>query len=140
MTQIKTLGWRRLGIVVSIIWFFGWACFYFWISRNEGSYSDEYSEYCNSSSNEQTQALQQIETTKDNRAKIQAKILAAHEKCQRQADALFWRQRAMAKKDARWVLAVDFFSVLFGWFFVWSMISFVRCMIGISRWLKQRLT
>jgi len=138
--QIKNIGWRRMGIAVSIIWFFGWACFYFWVSRNEGSYSDEYLKYCNSSLDKQTQTLQQIEITKESRAKIQARILAAREECQRQADALFERQVVIAKKDTRWVLSLDFFSVLFGWLLVWSMIGFVRGVLGIGRWVKQRFT
>jgi len=46
----------------------------------------------------------------------------------------------MAKKDTRWALSVDFFSVLLGWLLVWGMIRVVRGMLGIGRWVKQRFT
>jgi hypothetical protein len=91
---------------------------------------------CNDTLRKQSEYLQGMEKG-EQRNKMQSRYLAEHAKCQASANSAYYRQIAMDKKDARWLLSFDYLSVLFGWFLVWCMIHLVRSVIGLGRWIKR---
>ena len=132
---LKNIRWRRIGVAVSILWFIGFAWF-LWPTREGDSDRDYYMKRCNDTLRKQSEYLQEMDKGEP-RNKMQDRYLAEHAKCQASANTTYYRQIAMDKKDARWLLSFDYLSVVFGWLLVWCMIHLVRSMIGLGRWVKR---
>ena len=128
--QTNNIGWRWIGIGVSIVWFIGFARF-FWDDRD---FERDYLPMCQSRLTSDNERLQFFE--KGERDKWQARNLSQYEKCRTDAETLYRRQLAIDKKQIPWVLSVDYFTVLMGWWLIWCMIRIT----DIGKWIKRRLS
>jgi hypothetical protein len=120
-------GWQRIGIVLSVIWFIGFAG-YIW-SQQVKSDVELYGRYLDTCYTILNMDNEAYIANQEDRDKRQAANWTKYEKCQSGAGAIFHERADNNYKGIPILLAVDFGTVLFGWLVVWSG-------IGITRWIK----
>jgi hypothetical protein len=134
--EIKKIGWRRIGIAVSIVWLIGFA-WLLWPREDEGEFYNEQLRLCKTMwdvDNGQSEAIDK------DQEKRQAHNWSEYVKCKSRAATLADRETASEKKDKRFLLGMDYLTVVFGWLVVWIFIGLVSCVTGIGGWIRRRFT
>ena len=120
-------GWRRIGIVLSAIWFIAFGA-YVW-SLEFGRQKDLYRsqlEICNRILRADNGGLEYI-IKPDEREKRRLANWKTHQECQNKALAFFSAGfDELRQKGILIVLAVDVATILVGWLVVWGLVSTVR--------------
>jgi hypothetical protein len=121
-------GWQRIGIVLSIIWFFAYSIF-LWSSGS----ADRVELYelrksnCADTFNANNEALRPADGDYDKRSSENQNELR---QCAREAAAVFRRDLRTSRQNIPVLLANVIASIVFAWVLVWSI-------IGIVRWVKH---
>lgn len=122
----RARGWRRIGIVLSTIWFLGFGMF-LWsneVQRIGDVYSWQY-KMCYAGENIRNESLQYAKDDQE-REKRRSENDAETKECKAQALA-FHHSQWDKTRNAVWILfAVDSASVLLGWLVVWFIVLVVR--------------
>jgi hypothetical protein len=120
-------GWRRLGVVLSVLWFVGFGC-WAWYSTvsSYGELLGRNLDHCLAMSSSSMDRLNWDDPQRDQKFK---EINKEEEACMNRAKALFFSQRDSLKSDF-WVLVliVDVGSIALVWFLAWIIIR-------VSRWV-----
>ena len=120
-------GWRRIGIVLSVIWFITFGP-YLW-SLEFGRQNDFYRsklEMCDRILRVDTDAVEYIYKP-DEREKRRLANWKKHEDCRDKASAFFSAGfDELRQKGILIVLAVDVATILVGWLVVWGLVFTVR--------------
>jgi hypothetical protein len=120
-------GWRRIGIVLSIVWFVGFAGFiWIWSNRERGDFYSYQLGMCYRLLEVNNEALQYL--TPDAAEKRRAENWVKHESCKSEASD-FLRRRADEENSSAAIgilLAVDAATVALGWLLVWFFVSIVQ--------------
>src|SRR5437016_6346166 len=115
----RTRGWRRIGIVLSVLWFIGFGG---WIRISGVQHiSDFYSwqlKMCYAILGTDNESLQYIKNP-DDREKRQAENSAKHKRCEEQASAFFMQQADQNYNGIPILLGIDLATVALGWLVVW---------------------
>lgn len=122
----KLSGWKRIGLVVSVIWFIGFGG-YLWVS-GVGHMSDFHMsqlKMCGTIMDVANEALQYIPKLED-RQKRQDENWSKYEDCQKRAGELFSQSFEQQRKAIPILLAIDFGTILFGWFVAWGLTAIVK--------------
>jgi len=121
-------GWQRIGIVLSVIWFIGFAG-YAWSHAVQSvvEFYGRHLDICYTILNMDTEAYIGNQEDRDKR---QAANWTKFKKCQSEGSAILNEMADNNYKGIPILLAVDFGTVLFGWLVVWSG-------MGITRWIKK---
>ena len=128
--QIRLNGWQRIGIVLSVIWFFGFAgVVWIWDILDKGEFYGWQLRMCDVLLDEKTESLQFLATQKerDERADENA---AEDLSCRKGAERL-----SISVSNARYsgipiLLAVDFGIIALCWFVAWFVVA-------ITRWIRR---
>ena len=120
-------GWKRIGIVVSVLWFFG---FGLWMWSSEisriGNFYRWQLEGCSSLLHIQMKGLDAV-TNAEVRERRLAEYLAKEKACQAKAAELHREQSdGLFGKGIAILLAIDLGVIVFGWLVVWLVVSVVR--------------
>jgi hypothetical protein len=111
--RIKLNGWHRIGIVVSVIWFIGFA----WSSLyQETRVKEKYGECLHISEMAEGRVDEKVEKCLAEWQRLDKSILADLGK--------------IGVMDKRILLAIDFGTVILGWLIVW-------CGIVVIRWIRR---
>lgn len=127
---MKCSGWRRIGIVLSVIWFVGFGGF-LWIAsvnHNAGLYGLRL-RMCDAILDADNEALQHI-TKQGDRALKAFDNSMTREKCGSDAEKVFLDRDEQLYRGIPILLGVDFATVIVGWLIVWVVIS-------IFRWISR---
>ena len=141
-------GWRRIGIIVSVIWFFGFGVF-LWNRFVE----DAVAPYA-----QDLQICSAIEQYSDdfwqanarNSEELSEKLQAnqdQYEKCASKAKLQWESERPSDSVLAVTVLVIDLVTIALGWLIVWGLLSVVGFTAGLqrpensggARWLSSRM-
>jgi hypothetical protein len=136
--EIKNIGWRRIGMSVSIVWFIGFAWF-LWPREDEGEFYNEQLRLCRTIWHVDSGQSEAIDKDQE-RNKRQAHNWSEYLKCESHVATLADRQTASEKREKRFVLGMDYLIVVFGWLVVWGVITLVWSVTGIGRWIRRRFT
>jgi hypothetical protein len=126
----KLSGWQRIGIVVSVIWFVGFAG-YVWIDSNRHSDDFHISQLKLCGDIWDTEMERAFQSKND--ADKDRKLAAAHEKhkqCKDDATALFFRSAEGNREAIPLLLAIDLGTVVAGWLIVWFLVS-------VAKWIRR---
>jgi len=124
--RLRLNGWQRIGIVLSVIWFIGFAG-YIWnssVQNNLNFYSYQL-ESCYTLLNLENDSLQYKK--EEDREKQRTVNWTKYENCQNKAKVNVDHQNETLYHGIPLLFTIDFGTVLFGWLVVWFG-------IGISRW------
>jgi hypothetical protein len=136
--EIKKIGWRRIGIAVSIVWLIGFA-WVLWPREDDEEFYNEQLRLCKTMWHVDSGQSEDIDK-KQEHDKRQAHNWSEYVKCESHAAALARRETASVKREKRFVLGMDYVIVRFGWLVVWIVIGLVWCVTGIGRWIGRRFT
>ena len=115
-------GWRRLGVVLSVLWFVGFGG-WLWTSSVRG-YQDFYGfelRNCSAMSSMKRDALRADDEQYDQKS---AKIISEEKACTDNADAFFSREIDKLYSQEVWVLlAIDVALLALFWFLAWIVVA-----------------
>jgi hypothetical protein len=121
MVQIMS-GWRRLGVVLSVLWFVGFGG-WLWTSSVRG-YQDFYGfelRNCSAMSSMKRDALRADDQQYDQKS---AKIIGEEKACTDNADAFFSREIDKLYSQEVWVLlAIDVALLALFWLLAWIVVA-----------------
>jgi hypothetical protein len=119
-------GWRRVGIVLSVIWFVAFGS-YLWSSgvSSMGQFHRQQLEGCYQILTADNEALQYIQKPEE-RDKRQATYWAKFQKCQVEAGNFFTRQFNEQKAAIPLLLAIDLGTILIAWLLIWFVVVVLR--------------
>jgi hypothetical protein len=123
---MKRSGWRRIGMVLSVIWFVGFGGF-LWIgetSHNADSYGVKLRNCAAilEFSNEPSQYI----LKQQDRAMIAIDSLTKYEICRSDAERFFLNEAEQLYRGIPILLGIDFATVIVGWALAWVVILVVR--------------
>lgn len=126
MSTNRARGWRRIGIVLSVIWFlsfglFLWSTFVNDVVRPVG----EARNVCGLILDGDNDNLQYLRSVEERNTK-QAANFAKYEKCQADAQINWERTRPADRLLAAMVLGIDLVTIGIGWLLVWLVVLIVR--------------
>jgi hypothetical protein len=126
MTVNRARGWRRIGVVLSVIWFIGFGD-YIWVSEvgRIGEFYRWQLETCGKILSNANDGLQYI-AKQEEREKRQSENRAKYKECQDSASSFHGSSNADLRKGIPLLLAVDLGTVAFGWLVVWLVTLVVR--------------
>jgi hypothetical protein len=121
-------GWRRIGVVLSVLWFVGFGG-WLWVD-GVGRNSEFHVWQLGHCSRMSDMRREPIRLDDPQRAQKYAKIEEQEKACRDKASALF-RQEMDTLKSHIWVLvAIDAASLAFFWLLAWIV-------VGVSRWIAR---
>jgi hypothetical protein len=126
-------GWRRIGIVLSVLWFIGFGGF-LW-TNGVGHISEFHRgqlEGCYRILNADNESLQYIQKSED-RDKRQSANWTKYQRCQTEAGNFFQHEFDEQKRAIPLLIAIDLGAALLGWILVWFIVL-------IRRWIKRGFT
>lgn len=119
-------GWRRIGIVVSVIWFIAFGC-YVWTdsTRSNGEFYSFQLRMCSAALDIRNQSLQYARTPEE-RDQGSSHNEAEYEKCETDAKTLFFSGTDQLYRGIPLLLGVDLAIIAVGWALVWFVVFVVR--------------
>jgi hypothetical protein len=122
----RARGWRRIGIVVSVVWFIAFAA-YVWSDSNlrNGDFYSSQLRMCYTILDVANESLQYARTPEE-RDKRSSENRAKYEKCNADAKALFFSEADQLYKGIPIILGVDLATIAIGWALVWFVVFVVR--------------
>jgi hypothetical protein len=128
-------GWRRIGIILSVIWFLGFGVFLWRLLVDELVATYSYSlQNCRLLEDSANNGLQYFPYEK--REKRQAEISALDSKCRSDAKLEFDRTLKQRGGDgwlAAFTVIYDLISIALGWLIVWGCVA-------LGRWVHRGFT
>jgi hypothetical protein len=123
-------GWRRIGIVVSVIWFIAFGG-YVWSdsTRHNVDFYEFQLRMCNAIWEVANESLQSARTPEE-RDKRSSENRAKYEKCNADAKTLFFSQADQLYRSIPILLGVDLATIAVGWALVWFVVF-------IARWIRR---
>jgi hypothetical protein len=118
----RARGWRRIGIVLSVIWFVGFGGF-LWTSEVEriGDFFTSQLRTCKAILDADDEGLSLEEYLKRHDGHWKK-----YESCQNRASAFFGSQHRELWQSIPILFAMDAATVLIGWLVVWGIVAVVR--------------
>ena len=125
MKDGRTKGWRRISIIISVLWLAGFGV-YLWIWSNDDilvPYKLQL-EQCSRLLNLANEGLQYgpVET----RGNRQSDNFSKYRECLAKAETESLLHRPSTQTQIAWVAAIDFLSVILAWLIAWVSISLTR--------------
>jgi hypothetical protein len=113
----RVRGWRRIGIVVSVVWFIGFGG-YVWSdsTRRNGDFYSSQLGMCKLI----------LDTDNESRLRTPDENWAKYEKCRADAEKLFFFEADQLYKGIPIILGVDLATIAIGWALVWFVVFVVR--------------
>jgi hypothetical protein len=128
----KGRGWRRIGIVLSVIWFVG---FFAWVWTNDVQQKSEFAAHqvngCYLILSADNESLQYIKDENERETRSAANWRKYHD-CEDRVWAFFTTEVQASHSAAALaiLLAIDLAAVLIGWLTTWSVVLVVRWIGG----------
>lgn len=129
-------GWRRIGVILSVVWFIGFAGYIWsWDRQETASFYAMQLSLCSAAHRMVAQSLEgrfSDPAWGDKRDREEAANDARYEKCQAEARNFYSSQIGENAGWARWALGlallfgVDLLTIVFGWLIAWFFILMVR--------------
>jgi hypothetical protein len=121
-----TVGWRRIGIVLSVIWFISFGGFLWVVEGNRIGEQYVYAlTFCRTLLNMANESLQYIQKPDDRDAR-QSANLAKYDECRADAQSVHARESDRLVGGIPILLAIDAGTLAFGWLVVWLATLVVR--------------
>jgi len=121
-------GWRRVGIVLSVIWFVGFAAF-IWVldMRDKSDFLGHQLHFCGLILDTDTESLQYFKDDGERQKKDSANWTKYHD-CQAKAQAFFIAdaERGHGATGIALLFGVDLATVLISWLVTWLVVLVVR--------------
>jgi len=128
--RIKLNGWQRIGIVMSVVWFFGFAGFvWIWDTRERGTFYGWQLKMCDAILSTKNESLQYL-TKREDRDERADENAAEYLSCRRSAERLFLGEMNGRYGGIPILLAVDFGIIIFAWLVAWFVVA-------ITRWISR---